>query len=436
MNSRTCLTALATIGVLLGAAGSATADPYADEALSLQRGPGAYLDEVNAVMDDGNEALSAPNLDARAQRDRVTILGYDQATGLGGQIVLGFTNNICLATDGADIKVYDQSYNQSVRGDESASVEVSNDGGGSYVLLGEVGPGLGSGPGQEYELTAGGALPYFNVAKLTATDTDGFNGIHGMDLDAVQCLNPVEAPRFDYNLDRCDRSDGVADGDVNSVVAYNKDGMTHVVVEVCGTVSASSEYNVMIDMADPDDLDGDGDELEPDTMLAGNECRASADAVVTYKDGQMGGPGVVTNNGTYLEYVIANAELPVSVDPTDGSRLVVWTEVREEGSVQVASESTAAAGPSDSLSSKAFRKVQREFRKWVKETEKRARRISRWDSELGEAIRELVRDFTSGDSGDDDTVTIVAGDNAPNTEPGDGCAAPQLRAEVLELVVK
>ena len=443
MNNRHCLTALVTIGALLGAAGSAAADPYADETVSVERvesPDGTYNtndDKVKSVKDRGNEALGAPNWNAYNVWGRATVLGFDPVTGIGGNAVLAFTDNICLNGPGPDLQIYDAWGNQSAAGDEAAQVEISHNGGGSYVVL----PDLAQQTGRVgvdsagYQLEVGDDLPYFNQVRVTAASTDSWPTISGMDLDAVECLNPVEAPSFDYNLDRCDRADGVVDGDVNSIVAYNKDGMTHVVVEVCGTVSANSEYNVMIDMADPDDLDGDGDELEPDTMLAGNQCRASAEAVVTYKDGQMGGPGVVTNNGTYLEFEIANAELPVSVDPTDGSRLVVWTEVREEGSTQVTSESTTAAGPSDSLSNKAFRKVEREFRKWVKETEKRARRISRWDSELGTAIRELVRDFTSG-GGDDTAVTVVAGDNAPNTEPGDGCATPQLRAEVLELVAK
>ena len=43
MNNRHCLTALVTIGALLGAAGSAAADPYADETVSVERRAGAAL---------------------------------------------------------------------------------------------------------------------------------------------------------------------------------------------------------------------------------------------------------------------------------------------------------------------------------------------------------------------------------------------------------
>ena len=110
MNNRHCLTALVTIGALLGAAGSAAADPYADETVSVERvesPDGTYNtndDKVKSVKDRGNEALGAPNWNAYNVWGRATVLGFDPVTGIGGNAVLAFTDNICLNGPGPDLQ--------------------------------------------------------------------------------------------------------------------------------------------------------------------------------------------------------------------------------------------------------------------------------------------------------------------------------------------
>lgn len=327
------VTALATVALLLAAAGPAYGDPYADEALSVVRASGpngedlTFEDaiklqgEVIGTKDKGNEALGKPNLNDFGQRTRVTILGYDQTTGIGGQAVLGFRDNMCLASAPAsaatDIRVFDQMGNQSAVGDESATVEVSNDGGESFVLLGEVGPGLGAGPNLNYELKAGNALPYFNVVRVTATDTDGFGGIEGMDLDAVQCLTSVEAPYFDYNLDRCDFSSDFAERDIESVLVRTNGTQIVVEMTLCGDLPddprGKATYTVNFDVDSP-------------TVLEGNAaCADTSDFAAVYK--QNGG-------GTGADFVVSGNRITATLgygNLTSGDQFLVWVTSTANG---------------------------------------------------------------------------------------------------------
>ena len=89
---------------------------------------------------------------------------------------------------GADIKLYDAAGGQSVDGNESAAIEVSNDGGVTWFPVGTVGPGAG------YELDlAGTGIAAFNRIKIIATDWAGQTTLAGFDLDAVKALHSLDS---------------------------------------------------------------------------------------------------------------------------------------------------------------------------------------------------------------------------------------------------
>lgn len=191
----------------VGFAGTANADPYADEAISLLRvTPGLASNGItilNTSADDGDNGIDAtgapdwpPGTAARV--NKITSLGFDENGTVttdddsGGNVVLGFSDNVCLDGAGADVKLYDAWQSQSLIGNESAMIEVSNNGGISYTDIGDVAPGGGE---AGYELDLNGAISSFNRVRVTALDWAGQTTLAGFDLDAVECL---------YTLDHAD----------------------------------------------------------------------------------------------------------------------------------------------------------------------------------------------------------------------------------------
>jgi len=315
MTTTKSLTALATIAVLLGSAGGALADPYADSAVSLQRvTSGTLLDgtSVNTSYDDGDDGSDAtgPRDAFSGEPNKQTVLGYDPSTGAGGVLELDFTNNICVDGAGVDLLFHE------IGSNEHALVEVSNDGGQNYVSLGEMGPST------NFRADAAGQISYFNRMRITATDFAGATTASGLDLDAVQCLNSLDESEYASTVDGCDLSTGETGLDVNNAFVFSDGFALTVDMNLCGAVAGGRNmYKVHFDYADNTDLDGDGVDDGPDTLDPNPHCATTADHTATYKGGTETG-GFFTANGSQLSVDVAYADLGL----TAGDQVLVWVE--------------------------------------------------------------------------------------------------------------
>lgn len=239
-------TALATLAIAFGFGGAAQADPFADGAVSIQRVTSGTGDNGITLMtlfddgDDGSDATGMSDYDVFG-RHTYSTLGIDQkgtldtSDDVGGVVVLDFTDNVCLADVGMDLDVYDGG------NDESALVEASYDGVNFYTL-GEVTPGA-------YELDADGTVPFFTQVRITATDRNGLNAAGwdfsaGMDVDAVECLNSIDAEAFAFDVDSCDLTSGDPGLDVDFVLVHSDGFSAYVELFFCGAVTDSAQYAV------------------------------------------------------------------------------------------------------------------------------------------------------------------------------------------------
>jgi hypothetical protein len=305
---------VATVAVLLGSAGGVLADPYADVPLSLQRvTSGTTLDgfPLSTSADDGDngrDATGAPDV-VFNELHRQTVLGYDPVSGQGGVIELEFADNLCLDLAGGDLLFYD------VASNETVMVEISNDGGKTYVLAGEAGPAT------NFHVDAGGQLDYFDRMRVTALDYAGTSTQAGFDLDAVECLNSLPQEQFAKVDDGCDYMQSGREAlDVESVTAFSDGVSISVNMELCADVVTKKKgplghYVVHFDVVSPTVLDGNA------------RCTDTTDHLASYRqDGQ--------ETGAF--FFLDGASLSAEVDYVDlgiapGDQVLIWVETFANG---------------------------------------------------------------------------------------------------------
>jgi hypothetical protein len=314
MTTTKSLTALATFAVLLGSAGGALADPYADTPFSLQRVTtgtaldGSLLSTSSDDGDNGRDATGAPDVIFN-EPYRQTVLGYDAATGQGGVIELDFADNLCLDGAGSDLLFYD------VASNEHVLVEVSNDGGNTYYVAGEAGPTT------NFRVDVGGQLDYFNRMRVTATDYAGTNTQAGFDLDAVECLTSVPEEQFTSVDDGCDfMKSGREALDVRAITAFSDGFSISVNMELCADVVAKkkgplSQYVVHFDTLSP-------------TVLEGNaSCTDTTDHVASYRQDGLETGGIFFLDGASLSAEVDYVDLGIA----SGDQVLVWVETFANG---------------------------------------------------------------------------------------------------------
>lgn len=348
------LTALAALATMFSFSGTATADPYADSVVSLNRVvsgvPGHSTDLDDG--DDGSDSLGAPDYTG-SRWDTLTVLGYDASNGDGGSIVLAFEDNRCTDGDGPDLMIYEGAGGQSLVGNESMIVEVSDDGGNTFVDVGEVGPGAGT-AGYEVDFAGSAAgMGSIDQIRLTATDFAGLTSLVGADVDAVECLNTV-VDTGAY-MDGCDLGGGEDGVDVNEVVVSSDEFSINVSMTLCGPVAERGKYMVAFDYKGEDDKkdkndkyhkwfkkysgydkrrhgghDDDGDDHAdssgPDTLNPNPRCYSTSDAVATYYRGREYGPGLFTAEGNKLSLRVDYGELGLAM----GSEVLVWVRTLDQ----------------------------------------------------------------------------------------------------------
>jgi len=339
--------------VALTTSNAATADPYADSVVSLNRVissvPGHSTDLDDG--DDGRDTLGAPDYSGNLW-NTLTSLGYDAATGDGGSIVLAFQDNRCIDGAGADLMIYEGANGQSEVGNESMIVEVSDDGGSTFVEVGEVGPGAGS-TGFEVDLAnSTDSMDSIDHVRLTSTDFAGATNLIGADVDAVECLNSV-ADTAAY-MDGCDLGAGDPGVDVKEVMVSSDGFSIDVSMTLCGPVAERAKYMVAFDYKgeaeknkhhswfskyswykrrhggrdDDDDHDnGDtGDTLGPDSLNPNARCHNRDDAVATYYRGREYGVGLFTVENDRLTLSVDYGELGLA----SGSEVLIWVKTLDQ----------------------------------------------------------------------------------------------------------
>lgn len=343
MTTRKTLTALTTLAVVFGYGGAAQADPYADGWVSFNPvSPGTNVDgsSLSTFSDgdtDGIDAIGAP--DWGGSFSQATVLGFDAATE-GGTLVLEFLNNVCQDGPGNDLKIYEAVGSTSSFGNESGTVQISNDGGQTFVDIGSVNPTDG------YELDVAGALPDFDQVRLQATDSAGLNTAAGMDIDAIECLNSVDGgsagggttPPVDPSVvtvnDSCDVATGPAGIDVREIVASSDGLAVYLDISLCGEAnSRRAEYRIAFDYADQTNLDGDNTNDGPDTFDGNVDCLATEDDMATYQGGSSSGPGWFMLDGNSISYEVNYTDLLAGSGVQAGDTLVMWVQAQEKGKV-------------------------------------------------------------------------------------------------------
>ena len=387
MTKLNTIAALATFAVICGSGGSALADPYADEVVDLKRvtpgktPKGKRLSTDADDKDNGRDATGKPDW-RYGDFSTVTALGFD-ARGTsttsddeGGTLTLKFTDNMCMDGAGTDLRVYDAYRNSSSSGNESALIEVSNDGGRTFMVIGEVGPGAGT---SGFEVDAEDTMAYFSHVRLTALDYAGSINVAGIDVDAVECLNPLDKREYAYHHDGCDVAAGREGVDVDSITVYSDEFSIYVLMNICDPEAAGkarhdkddkykydkyAKYRVYIDYTggkgnrrwsddddrwnDDDDDDRWSDEGEhdskkfkkgkgrekhrnvggPDTLAANAKCRDTADSVSIYEPykQRQSGPGLFEAKGNQLVFEVDYIDLTKGAGVTAGSEVLVWVE--------------------------------------------------------------------------------------------------------------
>jgi len=358
------LAGLTTIAVVCGAGSAAWADPFADEALFISRVTPGYAitgERINTSWDngdDGRDAAGAP--DVENGRSGLTLLGFDAMDprdpddDRGGQLAVRFNDNVCADGEGPDIKVYDAG------SDESAMVEVSDNDGQSFKMVGYVGPTEG------FELDIKGKAGPFTQVRLTATNHAGSTNTAGIDVDAVECLHapdpnapPPDTANVDTGADGCDlvgssrwysrgrRAEPLDKGiDVDSVTAKpTSDGSSIIVtLDLCGKLSERTVYAVYFDYTDRTEMAGDTSEDDgPDTLDGNLRCRRTHDHTAYYYRGrERGGLFSLTSNideksgedKDQLELTVDFADMNRATFMEDGSEVLLWVETRGRGYIR------------------------------------------------------------------------------------------------------
>lgn len=351
-------TALVTLAVAFAVSGTAMADPYADEVISLQRENDPtqrYNTTGDTGLDPGTDALGAPDFvwGSSTAAASMTVLGYNPDFEAGGNIVLAFTNNVCVDGPGPDIRLYD------ANDDETAMVEVTTDGGATYTFVGEGFPG-------SYDIDlAGSGIASFNQFRVTALNSQTrLTQYAGIDLDAVECLNsadpapgdpPPPPPSDNAALERCDLAAGSAGIDVKNV-SLSSDGSNLVVkAQFCGPVEEKAYYKVYFDYTrdqghhrrnygswylrryfkkygglnepeiDPSAPDG------PDTLDGNQLCKRTWDDRAAYKYGRTWGPGEFVISGDELTLTLDYGSLARGDGVAKGSKVLVWVRSWKHG---------------------------------------------------------------------------------------------------------
>lgn len=351
MTRQKLLTGLATLAVICGVSSTAMADPFADEALALTRvtkGTTSTGTPINTSWDNGDngiDAVGAPNLSPDLLKPALTILGFDArqtadpADDVGGTLALRFLDNICVDGSGPDIKVHESG------SDETAMIEVSDDGGRSFVMVGHIGPDNG------YELDVDGRAKRFTQVRLTAKSHAGSSNTAGIDVDAIECLNSdVPGAQVVVAPDGCDLVGGFtgyryhgkskkkkrafrdfdSGADVRDVNAESDGLSVSVALDLCGPVSSKVKYLVHLDYMDETNLDGDDVDDGPDTLDGNPTCERTADHTAAYHRGkQKGGVFYVEENRLVLE--LNYTDMGLDVGP--GAKVLIWVETKGRGGI-------------------------------------------------------------------------------------------------------
>ncbi len=370
-------TALATLAIVFGYGGAAQADPFTDSPISVSRVATGTADNgivLMSLFDDGDNGSDATELSDYNSLvySTYTTLGIDQkgtvdkSDDVGGVLVVAFDDNICLADVGMDLDVYDGG------NDESALVEVSNDG-VNFYRLGEVTPA-------GYELDADGTVPFFTQVRITASDRNGLNAAGwdfsaGIDVDTVECLNSIDAQGFVQYVDTCDVTSADPGLDVDQVLVHTDGFSAYVDLYFCGAVVDGAQYAVNFGNGDvvvttttttesttdtkgkkkkkssaghgiPDHARDRVPEHVRDKMPGGTgdtpgggECGMAAGHSVTYSNGVDNG-GLVFVDGNHMSIEVSYAEMSAYA----GDQLMLWVETSDGSLVDTAPTADASDG--------------------------------------------------------------------------------------------
>lgn len=352
MTRQKLLAGLTTFAVVCGAGSAAWADPYADSVVEIKRiTPGMLA--TNTVIstdaddgDDGSDAIGAPDFVA-GDFTKLSALGFDEkgtadpSDDVGGHIVLNFDNNACMDGAGLDIRFSEGGEN------EAALVEVSNDGGNSYVEIGV------AGPQNNFSLDLAGKIEHFNRMRVTSADFEGKLDLAGFDFDAVECLHSVdplpEPPdTAQAEPDGCDlvgssrwysrgrRVSPLDPGiDVEDVKITSDATSIEVTMDLCGELSNRTVYAVYFDYTDRTNLDDDPADDGPDTLDGNLRCRRTYDHVAYYYRGrERGGIFSQTENSNQLVATVDYADLDRGAGVTEGSEVLMWIQTRGRGYIR------------------------------------------------------------------------------------------------------
>lgn len=354
MTRQQLLAGLTTLAVVCGAGSTAWADPYADEAVSLSRVTSGHTATGTRITtsfdnnDNGGDATGAPDLAPSNIKPALTILGFDAkstadtADDVGGVLALRFTDNVCGDGAGADIKVHESG------SDESAMVEVSDDDGQSFKMVGHVGPHNG------FQLDVNGKVSRFNQIRLTAESHVGTTNTAGIDLDAVECMHaaaPLPDPTPDTAKAEPDGCDLVGSSrwysrgrqvrpldagiDVEDVTIASDETSIEVTLNLCGELSNRTVYAVYFDYTDRTNLDDDSLDDGPDTLDGNLRCRRTYDHTAYYYRGrERGGIFTQTEDPNQLVLSVDYADLDRGDGVAEGSEVLLWVETRGRGYIR------------------------------------------------------------------------------------------------------
>ncbi len=234
--------AMAAMVVAFGFARTAMADAYADSVASFEpvtSGTSASGDALSTSLDQdepaegGTDAVGSPDARNWRQWRQTVTLGLDQngtpttEDDVFGAIVLDFTDNLCVAIPGDDIRIWEAANN------EKYLLEIALNGGAFSS------PTMGSG-NDEVELLDVLDGEVFNRVRITAVDTVGDLNFAGAEIDAVRCLGPIHASDFSatntgpgsldfatsggpqrFHYEITITNNALADGALNDLVAYD-----------------------------------------------------------------------------------------------------------------------------------------------------------------------------------------------------------------------
>lgn len=206
MRKLATFTAVIALAVF-GFASAANADEYADTVNNFALPDlgclvgGGTCDVTGDNADGGTDALGAPNGNA-ADNTTFTSLGFDTNLGLGGVLILDFTDNVCL-DDGTG--AVDFTVNEVVETAENYSVAIGLQGAALTTL---VAAGTGTTSFDNEGVAA------FNQTRITALAGPDTNPTGGADIDAVSCL---------FTLDQADIEKAiVGDDDIDIGVDFQQ----------------------------------------------------------------------------------------------------------------------------------------------------------------------------------------------------------------------